>query len=94
MDVEVFPTTDVKAAFMHIDVAILVGAFPRQKGMERKDLLQKNASIFREQGRALNEYASRNVKVVYIIHTFYIHLSTIIDLSNFHILLINLSILY
>jgi len=59
-------TTDVKTAFMNVDVAILVGAFPRQKGMERKDLLKKNAEIFKAQGKALNDFASRNVKVLVV----------------------------
>jgi malate dehydrogenase len=59
-------TTDVKEAFTNIDYALLVGAFPRKEGMERKDLLEKNASIFKEQGAALNTYASKNVKVVVV----------------------------
>lgn len=42
---------------------MLVGAMPRRPGMERKDLLLKNAEIFRAQGKALDEYASKNVKV-------------------------------
>lgn len=60
---DIVATVDVKTAFMGVDVAILVGSFPRQKGMERKDLLKKNVAIFKEQGKALNDYASRNVKV-------------------------------
>eukprot|EP01119_Soliformovum_irregulare_P011058 TRINITY_DN2743_c0_g1_i1.p1 TRINITY_DN2743_c0_g1~~TRINITY_DN2743_c0_g1_i1.p1 ORF type:complete len:377 (-),score=100.68 TRINITY_DN2743_c0_g1_i1:108-1238(-) len=63
---EIVATTDVSQAFKMVDVAILVGAFPRQKGMERKDLLQKNAAIFKEQGKAINDYASRNVKVLVV----------------------------
>jgi len=63
---DVIVTTDVKAAFMNVDVALLVGAFPRQKGMERKDLLKKNAAIFKEHGKALNDYASRHVKIVVV----------------------------
>jgi len=62
----VVATTDVKEAFHKVDIALLVGAFPRREGMERKDLLEKNASIFREQGGALNQYASKNVKVVVV----------------------------
>lgn len=60
---EVVATTDVEVAFKDIDVAILVGAFPRKDGMERKDLLAKNASIFKEQGQALNRLAKKDVKV-------------------------------
>jgi len=62
----VIATTDVKEAFTNVDYALLVGAFPRKEGMERKDLLEKNASIFREQGGALDKYASKNVKVVVV----------------------------
>eukprot|EP01121_Diplochlamys_sp_Union-15-3_P016156 TRINITY_DN5447_c0_g1_i1.p1 TRINITY_DN5447_c0_g1~~TRINITY_DN5447_c0_g1_i1.p1 ORF type:complete len:350 (-),score=72.19 TRINITY_DN5447_c0_g1_i1:114-1163(-) len=63
---EVIGTTDVKQAFTDIDVAILVGAFPRKEGMERKDLLEKNGSIFKEQGKALNDYAKKTVKVLVV----------------------------
>jgi malate dehydrogenase len=59
-------TTDVKEAFSKVDYALLVGAFPRKEGMERKDLLEKNAGIFKEQGSALDQYASKNVKVVVV----------------------------
>jgi malate dehydrogenase len=62
----VLTTSEPKVAFMNVDVAILVGAFPRQKGMERKDLLKKNAEIFKVQGKALNDYASRKVKVLVV----------------------------
>jgi malate dehydrogenase len=44
----------------------MVGAFPRKDGMERKDLLAKNAAIFKEQGKALNDFASRDVKVLVV----------------------------
>jgi malate/lactate dehydrogenase len=56
-------TTELKEAFLGVEVAVFCGAFPRQKGMERKDLLKRNAAIFKEQGKALNDWASRNVKV-------------------------------
>jgi len=59
-------TVDVKEAFTGVDFAILVGSFPRKDGMERKDLLEKNAAIFREQGKALNDFASRHVKVLVV----------------------------
>lgn len=45
---------------------LLLGAFPRGPGMERKDLLQKNVNIFREQGAVLEKYAQRDVKVVVV----------------------------
>ncbi len=57
-------TDDPKVAFDNVDYAFLVGARPRGPGMERKDLLLCNAEIFSVQGKALNEVASRNVKVL------------------------------
>ncbi len=57
---------DAKVAFRDADVALLVGARPRSKGMERKDLLEANAQIFTVQGRALDAVASRNVKVLVV----------------------------
>ncbi|MGI4856535.1 MAG: malate dehydrogenase [Janthinobacterium lividum] len=59
-------TDDPKVAFKDADIALLVGARPRSKGMERKDLLSANAEIFTVQGRALNEVASRDVKVLVV----------------------------
>ena len=60
------PASDPKLAFKDIDVALLVGARPRSKGMERKDLLEANGAIFTGQGRALNEVAKRTVKVLVV----------------------------
>jgi len=57
---------DPRTAFKDADVALLVGARPRGPGMERKDLLQVNAQIFTAQGRALNDVASRDVKVLVV----------------------------
>lgn len=62
----VVATTDVKEAFTGVDVAILVGAMPRREGMERADLLKANAAIFKVQGKALNDYSSKNVKVLVV----------------------------
>jgi len=59
-------TSDVKQAFEGADYTLLVGAKPRSKGMERADLLKENAKIFEVQGRALNEVASKNVKVLVV----------------------------
>ncbi|MDE2625429.1 MAG: malate dehydrogenase [Betaproteobacteria bacterium] len=59
-------TDDVRVAFKDADVALLVGSRPRTKGMERKDLLEMNGAIFTEQGRALSEVASRDVKVLVV----------------------------
>jgi malate dehydrogenase len=57
---------DPKVAFRDAEIALLVGARPRSKGMERKDLLEANAQIFTVQGRALDEVASRTVKVLVV----------------------------
>ena len=59
-------TDDAKVAFRDCHVALLVGARPRGPGMERKDLLLANAQIFSAQGKALNEAADRNVKVLVV----------------------------
>jgi malate dehydrogenase len=53
-------------AFEGVDYAFLVGAKPRSLGMERKDLLLENGEIFVEQGRALNQTASRDVRVLVV----------------------------
>ena len=58
--------SDPKEAFKDADVALLVGSRPRGPGMERKDLLTINAQIFTVQGRALNEVASRDVRVLVV----------------------------
>lgn len=57
---------DPMVAFKDADYALLVGARPRSKGMERKDLLEANAQIFTVQGKALNAVANRDVKVVVV----------------------------
>ena len=59
-------TDDPNVAFKDADYALLVGARPRGPGMERADLLQENAKIFTVQGKALNDNASRNVKVLVV----------------------------
>ncbi len=59
-------TDDPNVAFKDADYALLVGARPRGPGMERKDLLLENAKIFTVQGKALNDVASRNVKVLVV----------------------------
>lgn len=59
-------TADYKAAFENADCVLLVGAQPRGPGMERKDLLKANANIFVGQGKALDQYASRSVKVLVV----------------------------
>ena len=59
-------TDDVNVAFKDVDYALLVGAKPRSAGMERSDLLEANGGIFKIQGKALNDHASRDVKVVVV----------------------------
>ena len=63
---DVVTSDDPEVAFDGIDAALLVGARPRSKGMERKDLLTANAAIFSVQGKALNARASRDVKVLVV----------------------------
>ncbi|MGB8326425.1 MAG: malate dehydrogenase [Steroidobacteraceae bacterium] len=62
----VVQTDDARVAFRDCQIALLVGARPRGPGMERKDLLLANAQIFSAQGKALNEVASRNIKVLVV----------------------------
>ncbi|MGD9663379.1 MAG: malate dehydrogenase [Porticoccaceae bacterium] len=59
-------TDDPNVAFKDADYALLVGARPRGPGMERKDLLEANAAIFSVQGKAINDNASRNIKVLVV----------------------------
>lgn len=63
---DVVITDDPAVAFKDVDVALLVGARPRSKGMERKDLLEANGAIFTVQGKALNDHAKRSVKVLVV----------------------------
>ncbi|MDX1375130.1 MAG: malate dehydrogenase [Burkholderiales bacterium] len=58
--------SDPKVAFKDAQIALLVGARPRGPGMERKDLLSANGRIFQPQGRALNEVAARDVRVLVV----------------------------
>jgi malate dehydrogenase len=62
----VVATDDVNVAFKDVDYALLVGARPRGPGMERKDLLEANGAIFAPQGKALNDHARRDVKVLVV----------------------------
>lgn len=57
-------TDNPKVAFENVDYAFLIGAKPRKPGMLRSDLLLDNGEIFANQGKALNDVASRNVKVL------------------------------
>jgi malate dehydrogenase len=59
-------TDDPAVAFKDADFALLVGARPRGPGMERKDLLEANAAIFSVQGKAINDFASKGIKVLVV----------------------------
>ena len=62
----IIPTDDPNVAFKDVNYALLVGSRPRSKGMERKDLIEANAAIFSVQGKALNDGAARDVKVLVV----------------------------
>ncbi len=63
---DVICTDDPNVAFKDADYALLVGARPRGPGMERKDLLEANAAIFSVQGKAIDQHASKNIKVLVV----------------------------
>lgn len=63
---DIVQTDDPNISFKDADYCLLVGARPRGPGMERKDLLEANAEIFSVQGKAINDNASRNVKVIVV----------------------------
>ena len=63
---KVVATDDARVAFKDCHAALLVGARPRGPGMERKDLLLANAQIFSAQGKALNDVAARDVRVLVV----------------------------
>ncbi|MFM2109408.1 MAG: malate dehydrogenase [Gammaproteobacteria bacterium] len=63
---KVVATDDARIAFKDCHAALLVGARPRGPGMERKDLLLANAQIFSAQGKALNDVAARDVRVLVV----------------------------
>ncbi len=63
---DVVTTDDANVAFKDVSYALLVGARPRGPGMERKDLLEANGAIFGPQGKALNDHAKRDVKVLVV----------------------------
>ena len=59
-------TDDANVAFGDADYALLVGAMPRKDGMERADLLEANGGIFGPQGKAINDNASKDIKVLVV----------------------------
>ena len=56
-------TTDVEEATKDVEIAVMVGGFPRKAGMERKDVMSKNVSIYKSQASALEKNAKSGVKV-------------------------------
>ncbi|MFK8011770.1 MAG: malate dehydrogenase [Marinicellaceae bacterium] len=62
----VIASDDANVAFKDADYALLVGARPRGPGMERSDLLEANGAIFTVQGKAINDNAHKNVKVLVV----------------------------
>jgi len=63
---DMIASDDANVAFKDTDFALLVGSRPRGPGMERKDLIEANAAIFSVQGKALNDHASRDVKILVV----------------------------
>ena len=63
---DVIATSEINEGFDGADVCLLVGARPRGAGMERKDLLDANGKIFGPQGRAINDHASSDVRVLVV----------------------------
>lgn len=56
-------TTDVEEACKDVDIAVMVGGFPRKQGMERKDVMSKNVSIYKSQASALEKFGAKGLKV-------------------------------
>ena len=63
-DIDIYD--DAKQAFEGTNIALLVGARPRTKGMERADLLEANGGIFKPQGQAINSHAADDVRVLVV----------------------------
>ena len=63
---DIIVTDDAVQAFTDVNYALLVGATPRGPGMERSDLLKINAEVFKVQGKALNDHANRDVKILVV----------------------------
>nr|POE52233.1 malate dehydrogenase, cytoplasmic [Quercus suber] len=63
---EVHATTDITEACKDVNIAIMLGGFPRKEGMERKDMMSKNVPIYKEQASALEEHAAKDCKVLVV----------------------------
>ena len=64
--IDVIGTDSLEKAFFNIDVAFLIGSFPRKPGMKKEDYLKNNSLIFQKQGQALSDYSKKTVKVLVI----------------------------
>ncbi|KAL6989911.1 Lymphocyte antigen 86 [Sarracenia purpurea var. burkii] len=62
----VVATTDVVEACTSVNIAVMVGGFPRKEGMERKDVMSKNVAIYKSQASALEKHAAANCKVLVV----------------------------
>ncbi|CAL0324309.1 unnamed protein product [Lupinus luteus] len=62
----VVATTDVAEACKGVNIAVMVGGFPRKEGMERKDVMSKNVSIYKAQASALEQHAASDCKVLVV----------------------------
>ncbi|CAN1294602.1 Malate dehydrogenase [Linum perenne] len=62
----VVATTDAVEACTGVNIAVMVGGFPRKEGMERKDVMSKNVSIYKSQASALEKHAATNCKVLVV----------------------------
>jgi malate dehydrogenase len=63
---QVVCTSDLSVAMKDVNWALLIGSMPRKAGMERADLLEANGSIFTEQGKAINDHAADDVRVLVV----------------------------
>ena len=66
----VVATTDAVEACTGVNVAVMVGGVPRKEGMERKDVMSKNVSIYKSQASALEKHAAPNCKVISLFESF------------------------
>ncbi|RDX79828.1 hypothetical protein CR513_39701, partial [Mucuna pruriens] len=64
--IRVVATTDVAEACKGVNIAVMVGGFPRKEGMERKDVMSKNVSIYKAQASALEKHAASDCKVLVV----------------------------
>ena len=64
--VDVVATTDLEEACKGVQVACMIGGFPRKAGMERKDVMGKNVAIYKDQASAIQTHAAKDVKIVVV----------------------------